>query len=169
VRGPVTRRKRNADGNPTEQSHDSPALDTRFHTAEIDDNDQTSNLIADSMYAQCDPDGNQHLLLADIVDHRGMDNATRFKDQTDERADAAHTLAFRMPDGSSVASGMTAQPPGLFGLCHCHQHDKCKCHLQDIARRYQMPIGYQKTNCPWYLMWKWKIFDEKQDLSPGTI
>ena len=34
------------------------------------------------MYAQCDPDGNQYILLADIDDHRGMDNATKFKDQT---------------------------------------------------------------------------------------
>ena len=82
MRGRVNRRKRNADGNPTKQSHDSPALDTRSHTVEFDDNDQTANLFADSMYAQCDPDGNQHLLLADIVDHRGMDNATKFNDQT---------------------------------------------------------------------------------------
>jgi hypothetical protein len=48
---------------------------------EFDDNDQTeltANLIAESMYAQGDPDGNQYLLLADIVDHRSMDNAIKF-------------------------------------------------------------------------------------------
>ena len=47
---------------------------------EFDDNDQmelTANLIAESMYAQCDHDGNQYLLLADIVDHRSMDNAIK--------------------------------------------------------------------------------------------
>ena len=107
LRGRVTRRKRDANGNPTERSHDSPALDTRSHTVDFDDNDQAANLIADSMYAQCDPDGNQYLLLTDIVDHRGMDIATKFNDQTVVR-DAAHTLAFRLPDGSSVASGLTA-------------------------------------------------------------
>ena len=51
---------------------------------EFDDNDQTeltSNLIAELMYAQCDPDGNQYLLLADIVDHRSMDNAIKLADQ----------------------------------------------------------------------------------------
>ena len=39
----------------------SPALDTRSYVVEFDDNDQmelTANLIAELMYAQCDPDGN---------------------------------------------------------------------------------------------------------------
>ncbi len=83
-RGRVTRRKRDANGNPIGCSHDSPALDTRSYIMEFDDNDQaelTANLIAESMYAQCDPDGNQYLLLAKIVDHRSMDNAIKFSDQ----------------------------------------------------------------------------------------
>ena len=57
---------------------------------EFDDNDQaelTANLIADLMYAQCNPDGNQYLLLADIVDHSSMDNAIKFGDQKVVRAD----------------------------------------------------------------------------------
>jgi hypothetical protein len=57
---------------------------------EFDNNDQTeltANLIVESMYSQCDPDGNQYLLLADIVDHRSMDNAIKFKDQKVVRAD----------------------------------------------------------------------------------
>jgi hypothetical protein len=51
---------------------------------EFNDNDQTeltANLISKSMYAQCDPDGNQYLLLADIVDHRSMNNALKLADQ----------------------------------------------------------------------------------------
>jgi hypothetical protein len=89
-RGRVTRRKREADGNPIGRSHDSPALDTRSYIIEFDDNDRaelTANLIAKSMYAQCDPDGNQYLILADIVDHRSMDNAIKLNDQKVVRAD----------------------------------------------------------------------------------
>ena len=57
---------------------------------EFDDNDQTeltANLIAGLTYAQCDPDGNQYLLLADIVDHRSIDNAIKFDDQKAVRSD----------------------------------------------------------------------------------
>ena len=57
---------------------------------EFDVNDQTeltANLIAENMYAQCDPDGNQYLILADIVDHRSLDTAIKFKDQKVVRAD----------------------------------------------------------------------------------
>jgi hypothetical protein len=35
ARGRVTRRKRDANGNPTERSHDSPALDTRSYIVEF--------------------------------------------------------------------------------------------------------------------------------------
>ena len=89
TRGQVTRRKRDANGNPIGRSHDSPALDTGSYIVEFDDNDQTeltANLIAKSMYAQCDPDGNQYFLLADIVDHRSTDNAIKFNDQKVVRA-----------------------------------------------------------------------------------
>jgi hypothetical protein len=51
---------------------------------EFNDNNQTeltTNLISKSTYAQCDPDGNQYLLLADIVDHRSMNNALTLADQ----------------------------------------------------------------------------------------
>ena len=57
---------------------------------EFDHNDQmelTANLIAELMYAKCDPDGNQYLLLADIVDHRSMDNAIKLANQKVVRAD----------------------------------------------------------------------------------
>jgi hypothetical protein len=94
-RGQVTRRKRDANRNPIGQSHDSPALDTQSYIVEFDDNDQaklTANLISKSMYAQCDPDGNQYLLLADIVDHRGMDNAMKLNDQKVVRADGCTYL-----------------------------------------------------------------------------
>ncbi len=58
---------------------------------EFDDNDQTeltANSIAESIYAQCDPDGNHYLLLADIVDNRSMDNAIKLADQKVVHADS---------------------------------------------------------------------------------
>ena len=49
----------------------------------------TANLIAiaESMYAQCDPDGNQYNLLADIVYHRANDSAANLANQKVARAD----------------------------------------------------------------------------------
>jgi hypothetical protein len=38
---------------------------------------KTANLIAESMYSQCDIDWNQHLLLKAIVDHSSKDKAER--------------------------------------------------------------------------------------------
>ena len=50
------------------------------------------------MYAQCDPDGNQYVLLADIVDHRSMDNAIKLSDQKVVRANG-HTYLQRSTAG----------------------------------------------------------------------
>jgi hypothetical protein len=38
-------------------------------------------LIAEAMYAQCDPDGNQYVLLDSIIDHKRLDSAIRPLDQ----------------------------------------------------------------------------------------
>jgi hypothetical protein len=58
--------KRDADGNPKGCANSNSILDTREFTVMFDDGDMTdltANLIAESMYAQCDPDGNQYVLL----------------------------------------------------------------------------------------------------------
>ena len=62
-----------------------PILDTREYTVTFDDGDVTNltaNLIAESMYAQCDLDGNQYVLLDSLTDHRRLDTALRLSDQT---------------------------------------------------------------------------------------
>ncbi len=41
----------------------------------------STNLIAKAMYAQCDPDGNQYVLLDSIIDHKRLDSAIRPLDQ----------------------------------------------------------------------------------------
>ena len=68
------------------------------------------------MYAQCDPDGNQYLLLAEIVDHRSMDNAIKFNDQKVVLADgrtylrrltAGWQLCCQWIDGSTSWESLT--------------------------------------------------------------
>jgi hypothetical protein len=59
-------------GNPVGRANDNPILDTRSYIGNFDDGDQTeltANKIAESLYSQCDPDGNQYVLLEEIVDH----------------------------------------------------------------------------------------------------
>jgi hypothetical protein len=86
---------------------------------EFDDEDQvelTANLIAELMYAQCDPDGNQYLILTDIVDHRSMGNAIKLTDQKVVRADgrtylrrstAGWQLCCQWVDGSTSWENLT--------------------------------------------------------------
>jgi hypothetical protein len=62
VKGHVTARKCDRDGNPVGCANDNPILDTRSYIIEFDDGDQTeltANMIAEFLYSQCDPDGNQ--------------------------------------------------------------------------------------------------------------
>jgi hypothetical protein len=50
-----------------------PIMDTRTHNVEFPDGhseEYTAIFIAENMYAQCDEDGNQFLMLQDIVGHK---------------------------------------------------------------------------------------------------
>jgi hypothetical protein len=50
-----------------------PILDTRTYNVEFLDGhseEYTANVIAENMYAQCDEEGNQFLMLQDIVGHK---------------------------------------------------------------------------------------------------
>ena len=78
TRGRVTAQKRKADSNPKGRANSNPILDTREYTVTFDDGDVTeltANLIAESMYAQCDPNSNQYVLLDSLRDHRCLDMA----------------------------------------------------------------------------------------------
>jgi hypothetical protein len=84
VKGRITSRKRDKDGNPVGLANANPILDMRKYTFTFDDGDETilnANLIAEAMYAQCNPDGNQYVLLDSIIDHRRLDTAIRPTDQ----------------------------------------------------------------------------------------
>jgi hypothetical protein len=80
----VVRRQRDHLGNPTGRANANPILDTRSYIVQFEDGDETeltANTIADAIYAQCDPDGNQYLLLEALIDHRCNDNAVKLADQ----------------------------------------------------------------------------------------
>ncbi len=72
VKGCVTVHKRDREANPVGCANDNPILDTRLYIVNFDDGYQTeltANMIAESLYSQCDPDGSQYVLLEEIVDH----------------------------------------------------------------------------------------------------
>ncbi len=72
MKGHVTSWKRDKDGNPNGLAYANPILDTHEYMFTFDDGDETvlnANLIAEVMYAQCNPNGNQYVLLDSIIDH----------------------------------------------------------------------------------------------------
>ena len=71
--GKVTQWARDQDGNLIGTSNRVPILDTRLYEVEFPDcriAEFSVNAITEHMYAQCDPDGNQYLLLDAIIDHQ---------------------------------------------------------------------------------------------------
>ncbi len=80
MKGRVTSRKRDKDNNPIGLANANPILNTREYMFKFVAGDETvfnSNLIAEAMYAQCDPDGNQYVLLDSTIDHRQLDTVIR--------------------------------------------------------------------------------------------
>jgi hypothetical protein len=73
TKGHVKSQKRVANGNPIGLANANPILDTCWYVVGFVDGDQTTvyaNLIAEAMYVQCDPDGNQYVLLDSFIDLR---------------------------------------------------------------------------------------------------
>ncbi len=90
TKGRVTAQKRDTDGNPKGRANPNPILDTHEYTVTFDDGDMTdptANLIAESMYAQCDLDRNQYVLLESLIDQQRLDTALQLSDQTAVRND----------------------------------------------------------------------------------
>jgi hypothetical protein len=89
VKGHVTARKYDRDSNPIGHANNNPILDTRSYIVDFDDGDQNkliANMIAESLYLQCDPDSNQYVLLEEIVDHQRLPAAVKLSDQKIVRA-----------------------------------------------------------------------------------
>ena len=80
----VVERARDSDSNPVGRANQTSILDIRQYIVEFEDGQQTelaANTIAQSMYAQCDADGNNYLLFDSIVDHRRGTSALTYEDQ----------------------------------------------------------------------------------------
>ena len=83
VAGKVRSRKRELDGSVKGRANPNPILDTRTYEVEFPDGqvtEYTANVIAESMYAQCDVEGNEFLLLDSIVDHHKDGDAVKMQD-----------------------------------------------------------------------------------------
>ena len=84
ARGRVTARARDSDRNPIGLANPNPILESRQYIVDFEDGTEsylTANAIAQSMYAQCYPDGNQYLMLDTIVNFRRSTNALCYADQ----------------------------------------------------------------------------------------
>jgi hypothetical protein len=111
VKGRVTARKHDWNGNPVGRANDNPILDTRSYIVDFDDGVQTeltANMIAESLYLQCDPNSNQYVLLEEIVDHQRLPTAIKLSDQKIIRADGKTYLKCSTVVGNFAANGRTA-------------------------------------------------------------
>jgi hypothetical protein len=69
----VTKRMKDAAGNPIRVAHDNPILDTRLYEVEYLDGHKaaiTANTVAENILAQVDHDGHRQMLFEAIIDHR---------------------------------------------------------------------------------------------------
>ena len=84
ARGRVTARKRDHEGNTVSRANGNPILDSREYEVEFEDSgvsELTANVIAESMYAMCDENGDHILLFDSLIDHRKHDNTMTKADQ----------------------------------------------------------------------------------------
>ena len=82
-RGTVINRKRNLNGDPIGTRNSNPLLDSRLYEVEFSDGiigEYTTNMIAENIYAMVDQEGQEHMLMQEIVDHRKSDQALEQKD-----------------------------------------------------------------------------------------
>ncbi len=81
ARGSVTDCKRDIDSNLKGLANANPILDTYDYVVTFDNGDVTElTAIAELMCAQCDPDGNQYVLLDSVIDYCCLDTATKLSD-----------------------------------------------------------------------------------------
>eukprot|EP00978_Attheya_sp_CCMP212_P012603 scaffold31521_cov55-Attheya_sp.AAC.2 len=83
--GHVVGRKRELDGTVKGKANCNPILDTRTYQVEFPDGAEGEyaavNTIAENMWAQCDLEANQHLLMDSIIDHTTDGHEVKKADQ----------------------------------------------------------------------------------------
>jgi hypothetical protein len=83
--GKVRGRKRANDGSLRGTGNSNPILDTRSYIVDFEDGSEaeySANVLAENMYAQCDTEGNQYLLLEAVTDHRKTQDAVQEGEDT---------------------------------------------------------------------------------------
>ena len=79
-RCPPTKNQKGEDGNPIGIRHVNPILDTREYEVLLSDGstaEYAANVIAENLYAQCDSEGKQYVLLNEITDHKSDASAIK--------------------------------------------------------------------------------------------
>ena len=82
--GQVTKWACDLDGNPLGTDNDNPIIDTHQYIVDFSNRDEAeiaANVIASNMYAQCEPNGNQYVLLDSIIDFCRSTTALCYADQ----------------------------------------------------------------------------------------
>ena len=89
----VRSRKRTVDGSLTGKAHQNPILDTRTYNVESADGqtaELSANVITQNIYAMCDTEDNEYLLLKGIVDHQKDGSAVERADMYVPRGSNRH-------------------------------------------------------------------------------
>ncbi len=84
ARGTVIGQKRDARGDPIGNANTDPIMDSRIYHIEFDDGnvcELTVNIIAESMYASCNADGNEYILFDSFIDYKSNLKAVRKDNQ----------------------------------------------------------------------------------------
>jgi hypothetical protein len=126
----VTKRLRDKDGIPIGTANDNPILDTRMYEVEYLDGHKASlaaNTIAQNLFAQVDEEGNRHVLLDEIVDHR--------KDSTAVEADDAFIV---MHNGTKRRKLTTR---GWELLCRWKDGSTTWVKLKDMKEEYPVQVA----------------------------
>ena len=113
--GRVKKRKTHPDGSDLGTANPNPILDTRVYEVEFEDGAQAefaANVIAENMWSQCDSEGQQFVLLDEVVDHRrrtsGPPNVEeREKKRRSPKLTRGWQLCMRWKDGSTTWEPIT--------------------------------------------------------------
>ena len=84
ARDQVLARSRDTNGNVMGRSNTNPILDTRIYQVIVVGGEVTvltANIIAESMYTQCNSEGNEYLLLDALIDYQRENKAISLSDQ----------------------------------------------------------------------------------------
>ena len=113
ARGHVVAWSHDANGNMMGRVHMNPILDTRMYQVEFAGGkvtEVTANVIAESLYTQCDADGNKYLLLELLVDYHKDNKVISLTEQ--QTSIWGRPVTWKTTAGKFAASGRTVLPHG---------------------------------------------------------